>query len=366
MPRPAEAPPAASAQPPTATSKVRTFWTDSRRADKKSERKDRGGKRNGFASRRMVTAALVLLTLTTGAVVAARRFFVPSVAAEASGTLIVNTNPAGVAVVIDGQHRGTSPMTLALSPGAHTLQLVSENGAVRKLPVTIAADAQVSQFIEMPVTSPTVGQLQVRTEPTGARVTVDGQHVGTAPFTVENLTPGAHTVVLESDLGSVQQSVTIEGGATASLVVPMQAPRGVPVSGWFAVAAPVDVQIFEGGRLLGSSRSDQIMVSAGRHDLEFVNETLGYRATRAVQVSPGKVSSVRLEMPTGQLSINAQPWAEVWVDGEPAGETPIGSMSVPIGSHAVIFRHPELGEQRATAIVTAKGPARLSVDMRKK
>jgi hypothetical protein len=37
-----------------------------------------------------------------------------------------------------------------------------------------------------------------------------------------------------------------------------------------------------------------------------------------------------------------------------------------LGSHDVVFRHPELGEQRHTAVVTLNAPARLSVDLRKK
>jgi len=44
----------------------------------------------------------------------------------------------------------------------------------------------------------------------------------------------------------------------------------------------------------------------------------------------------------------------------------VGNTSVPIGTHEVVFRHPQLGEQRFTATVTATAPARLSVDMRKK
>jgi hypothetical protein len=97
-----------------------------------------------------------------------------------------------------------------------------------------------------------------------------------------------------------------------------------------------------------------------------VNEAVGYRITRSLQVTAGKVTAVKLEMPQGTISVNAQPWAEVWVDGERVGETPIGNLSVPIGSHSVLFRHPELGEQHHTALVTMKGPTRLSVDMRKK
>jgi hypothetical protein len=125
------------------------------------------------------------------------------------------------------------------------------------------------------------------------------------------------------------------------------------------------VQIFEDGRLLGTNLSDRIMVTAGRHDLEIVNEALGYRMSRMLQVAPGKVATLAVEMPTGTIAVNAQPWAEVWIDGERIGETPIGNHALPIGSHSVLFRHPELGEQHHTAIITLKGPTRLSVDMRK-
>jgi len=187
-----------------------------------------------------------------------------------------------------------------------------------------------------------------------------------APLTVEELAPGAHTVVLANDLGSVTHDVVVEAGATASLVVPMTAPQGAPVSGWISVAAPVDVQVYENERLIGSSQSDRIMVSVGRHELDLVNEALGYRATRTVNVSPGQVSSVRPEWPKGSMALNAQPWADVFLDGERIGETPIGNMAVPIGPHEIVFRHPELGEQVVRTTVTLAAPARLSVDLRKR
>jgi serine/threonine-protein kinase len=125
------------------------------------------------------------------------------------------------------------------------------------------------------------------------------------------------------------------------------------------------VQLFEGGHLLGMSSIERIMVPAGHHDLEIVNELIGYRATRSIQVAPGKVTNVPVELPKGSMAINALPWAEVWMDGAKIGETPIGNFAVAAGSHDVVFRHPELGEQRETVLVTLKNPVRLSVDMRK-
>ena len=297
---------------------------------------------------------------------AARRYLAPAPASEpATGTLAVHTNPAGATVVIDGQPRGLTPLRVSLSAGPHTLDL-SANGVNRTLPLTIAANAEVSQFIEMPKATAAVGQIAVRTDPPGAKVSVDGQLRGVSPLTVTGLAPGSHMVVLENDLGSVNENVTIEPGATASLVVPLRAPQGAPVSGWISITAPAELQVFENQRLLGSSRTDRIMVAAGRHDVEIVNEALGFRVVQTIQVAPGQVAKVKPDWPQGTIAINAAPWANVWLDGQELGETPVGNTQVPIGTHEVIFRHPQFGEQRYTTTVTAATPARLSVDMRKK
>ena len=314
---------------------------------------------------RLIAAAVVLVALTSGGTLAARKYLMPAETVAAMGTLAVQTNPAGASVVIDGKQRGSTPLSLALEPGRHVLELVTE-GDVRSVPITITPGGQVSQFIELPHAPSALGELQIRTEPAGAQVSVDGRALGKSPLTAEGLTPGPHTVVLENELGAVTQKVTIEAGTTASLVVPLTAPRGAPVSGWIAVNAPVDVQLYENQRLLGSSQTDRIMVPVGRHDLEVVNEALGFKVTRVVNVTPGQVSSIKLDMPKAPVALNALPWAEAWVDGERIGETPIGSVSLAIGPHEVVFRHPELGERRVVTTVTLGTPAKVTIDMRKK
>jgi serine/threonine-protein kinase len=68
-------------------------------------------------------------------------------------------------------------------------------------------------------------------------------------------------------------------------------------------------------------------------------------------------------MPRATLSVNATPWAQVWLDGESVGDTPIGNLTTTVGSHELIFRHPQLGEKRVTTLVTLKEPARVAIDM---
>jgi hypothetical protein len=143
-------------------------------------------------------------------------------------------------------------------------------------------------------------------------------------------------------------------------------PKNAPVSGWISVAAPVPLQIFEDSRLLGTSQSDRIMVSVGRHELVMVNEGIGFSQSQVVTVTPGRVTPIKPRWPSAAMSFNAIPWAEVWVDGQQIGETPLANISVPVGTHDVLFRHPELGEKHVRAAVTLSAPAKVSVDMRQR
>jgi hypothetical protein len=106
-------------------------------------------------------------------------------------------------------------------------------------------------------------------------------------------------------------------------------------------------------------------VPAGRHELTLVNDTLGYRAELTVNVLAGQVLPVKPSWPKGRLDVNAEPWAEVWVDGKKMGQTPLGGLSVAIGPHEVMFRHPQLGEQHHAITVTTRAPVHMSVDLRR-
>jgi len=99
--------------------------------------------------------------------------------------------------------------------------------------------------------------------------------------------------------------------------------------------------------------------------LEIGREDLGYRTVEAVDVKPGRPSRIQPALPSGAANLNATPWAEVWVDGKKVGETPLGHVPLTIGPHEVQFRHPELGTQTRTLVVTTGAPALLSVDMKK-
>jgi hypothetical protein len=319
---------------------------------------------------RTIASLLAVIVITQGGLLA--YWFIASRAASEpeSGSVAITSDPSGSPVSVDGVARGTTPFSVALKPGLHEIG-VGAGAQLRSQSVNITNGGEASIFVELPRDTESaavpiaaaVGGLQVATEPPGAKVLIDGEARGVAPLTVSDLKVGEHAVVVQGTGEPVSRTVTIQEGAVASLVISMNSASAF-ASGWLAISG-VPVQIMENGTLLGSTETPRILLPAGSHQLELTNAALGYRVTRTVQVVAGQTVSIALKAPQGTLSINAQPWAEVWVDGKLAGETPIGNLSLTIGNHELLFRHPELGEQRKTVTVGALAPVRVAVDLRK-
>ncbi|MGC4070093.1 MAG: PEGA domain-containing protein [Polyangiaceae bacterium] len=53
----------------------------------------------------------------------------------------------------------------------------------------------------------------------------------------------------------------------------------------------------------------------------------------------------------GTLNINSIPQSNVLLDGRPLGKTPRAGVSVPGGSHTVVFIHPEHGRKQVVVTV---------------
>ena len=278
----------------------------------------------------------------------------PVVISESTVTL--TSVPAGAAVYIDGKQAGQTPLSLSLPVGMHVAELRS--GSIsRRTPLSVEAGKIVTQHVDFGGVAAT-GELQISSEPTGAQVAIDGTLRGVTPLKVPDMKPGAHRITVSSGRTSVNRTVEVTAGATATVVV------SVPVTvqnGWVEIDAPVDLEVFEAGQHLGTGRASRIALSAGRHTLELVNRPLAFRKEATVTVVAGRSVSLSVPMPSGTLSVSALPWAEVSVDGRSIGQTPIGNLSLSLGTHEVVWRHPVHGERRQVVFVGSE-PVRLGVD----
>jgi hypothetical protein len=162
-------------------------------------------------------AAVILLLLATVGWLFTRDTGAPR---EGEGELVVQSRPPGASVSVDGTQRGVTPITVRLPSGAHVLEVQVGKSEPRVIPLTIQANVQTAQYIELQGVQST-GTLEIRSEPSGARVMIDGQPRGTTPASIRDLTAGHHSVVLELGGRKATQAVTIEAGSTAQLAVPI-------------------------------------------------------------------------------------------------------------------------------------------------
>ena len=137
------------------------------------------------------------------------------------GELVVQSRPEGATVVIDDREHGVTPLTVRVSPGTHVLQVRAGSAEPRVIPLQIRAGVQPAQYVELQGVA-TTGVLEVRSEPSKARVTIDGRERGSTPLTLRDVAPGDYQVVLERAGWKSTQVVRVEPGGIAQLVVPIR------------------------------------------------------------------------------------------------------------------------------------------------
>jgi hypothetical protein len=252
--------------------------------------------------------------------------------------------------------------------------LEARRGAIQSLAAALALCVMGEGFViarlvqrRGAVAPPTI---LVQTVDPGADVLVDGRSAGVTPLqlnlgvntrSIRVVGPRAHTSNAEDPAPEPRRAVPAKLEVRRAEVVPPAPQR----SGGIRLVSPIDVDVFEGDRRLGSSATGIVSAAAGRRELELVNTRLGYRAREIVEVRGGQVVTLTVSPPAGRLSINAVPWAEVWIDGKSVGETPLGNLSVPLGEHEILFRHPQLGERRQTALVRLDVVTRVSANLQR-
>ncbi len=171
-------------------------------------------------ARNLLVLALIVFAIVQSGVVLWLWNRDPGAPRKGEGELVVQSRPVAARVSVDGEDRGVTPLTIALPSGAHVLEVQSGRSEPRVIPLTIQAGVQTAQYIELQNVALT-GGLEIRSDPAGAKVTVDGQARGSTPLTIRDLAPGDHRIVLESGGRKVTQAVRIDAGITAQLVVPL-------------------------------------------------------------------------------------------------------------------------------------------------
>jgi hypothetical protein len=112
-----------------------------------------------------------------------------------SGVVTVRSEPTEAGVFVDGGFRGVTPLEIeGLSPGRHSVRIEKDGFEALFAAIEAPVGVRAAAFRLEPVDK---GRLDVRSEPVGAEVYLDGQFRGLAPLALDDVRAGPHVVRAE-------------------------------------------------------------------------------------------------------------------------------------------------------------------------
>jgi hypothetical protein len=298
---------------------------------------------------------------------------------------------SGVSVRIDGTERCNAAPCIVkdLKPGMHLVG-ASANGLQSSADRAIVLESgeQVAHHVMLSGEERSTAGLSVAAIGTGLHVLVDGREVGAPPVTLNDVTPGEHTVRIlgpERFYQPYEEVVKLERGEVRSLgPVRLRVLRGrlelragdgsdgaaIAVDGrrvWHLPATIETTQeiVFDGSAertvtiAFGSDGFGSAAPPATYHAANSAPHltAMAPRSTKSIAAPAAPAAATGV----ATLDITSTPPAAVVVNGRPLGTTPLRGVHVGAGKQTVLFVHPSLGRKVASANVAPGGRAAIGV-----
>ncbi|MBR1402619.1 MAG: PEGA domain-containing protein [Treponema sp.] len=127
----------------------------------------------------------------------------------------VTSNVTNGLVYLDGKLQGVTPITLEVTPSVNHTVRVSKAGYIDKDDTGWVAAGYTGNWYIALEPKPTTGTIVVKANVYGASVYLDGSYKGTTPYTINNVSPGSHTIrVSKTNYDDLYQKVYIIAGET--------------------------------------------------------------------------------------------------------------------------------------------------------
>lgn len=264
---------------------------------------------------------------------------------EKKGGILVEADVSGAEVYVDGNlHADPTPTLVSgLAAGPHVIEVRKEPALPWKQTVNVVADQTVKVSAQLAATmKPQGGTVRVLSNVSGARVFLDGIDMGAAPMDLKDVEPGEHIVEVKAEGHMTREErVTVNAGTANVLKLDLQVlPEAArKEGGLLKIVSPVpEAAIFIDGERIGSAPQEK-EVTAGEH---FVVVTKpGYKKfEQKVTIDDGQTMTVSAELSAaGALRVLSTPaGADVLVDGEVIGQTPLNRDDIDVGEHVVTVR----------------------------
>ena len=137
-----------------------------------------------------------------------------------SGLVIVQTDPPGAAIEINGAAYGKTPALLTELPfGDYRMKLVAPGFQPKEVDLQIKDRTPLKKFYDLTTSSAT---LTVESEPAGAKIAINGIARGTTPATIDKIPEGDVAIELTLDgYDTSQKTIKLGSSQKETVKIPL-------------------------------------------------------------------------------------------------------------------------------------------------
>jgi hypothetical protein len=254
-----------------------------------------------------------------------------------AGTLLV-TSDAGGDVYVDGVRKDVAPAIIqGVSAGDHVVEVRKDGANPWRQNVNVPSGQQVKVNAVFGAASGQ-GSLRVIASEADAEIFVDGEDKGKSPANIAAIAPGDHVVeARKPKFKSTQQTVHVVPGQSALAQLKMDlAPPDRPHAG-LKVQSPVpNAEVFLDGSSLGKAPVDRSDLDPGKHYVVVHKDGFTDFKREVMLVENQSIALVADLSASGGIRVLSTPeGADVRIDGEYIGKTPITRDVVSAGDHVL-------------------------------
>ncbi len=286
-----------------------------------------------------------------------------------SGTVLVTSDQGGD-VYLDGAKKDAAPAIISGVPaGDHVVEVRKDGAQPWRQTVTVVSGQQVKVTANFaPAPAPVVtSSLRVISNEPEVEIFVDGEGKGRAPVTLTDIKPGEHIVGARKKAFKAQeQTVRVTAGESAIVSFRMEAaPPDRPHAALKVQSTTPNAEVFLDGSSLGRAPVERADLDPGKHYVVVHRDGFTDFKREVILVENQSVALVADLSATGALRILSTPeGAEVRLDGELVGKTPVSRDAVPAGDHVVEFKLAGYFDHKETMKVDGGREKVFSVDMK--
>ncbi|MBC8552844.1 MAG: PEGA domain-containing protein, partial [Candidatus Brocadiales bacterium] len=250
-------------------------------------------------------------------------------------TVAIESKPANAVIYIDGNNVGVTPATIdSVKTGQHLIEVKLDGYEIWSKEINVVAKKKTSLTAEL---TTKFGTISLSSEPTNAKIFIDGIEVGTTPARLESVLHGPHLVEVKMDGYSVlKKNVNVGPGKETVLTAKLQVNTGsVSIK-----SQPKSANIYLDGKHIGITPETITSINPGIHEIKVKMENYDVWSD-TINIETGKESDITamLQRSTGSLMVESDPTnAMILVDGKEVGLTPEIIMSSAKGTHAIEVR----------------------------